>query len=119
MIKRKRKSENSSDHRRRWISALDLVVILDNVYRASLDKDIGFEDPRETLQSFLVRTNKMFRVYTEDVESGLWSCNLLSEKGKFRHPRGWSFDEFLLKILRGDTFNKDYNFIEGDKGSVI
>lgn len=102
----------------RWISALDLVVILDNVYQAAKEKDIGFEDSRETLSLFLFRMNRLIRLYTEDVESGLWSCNLLNEKGKFRHPRGWSFDEFLSRVLRGDTFNKDYNFIEGEKGSV-
>lgn len=113
-----RRSQNSTDKRMRWISALDLVVILDNVYRASLEKDIGFEDPRETLQSFLLRMNRNFRMYTEDVESGLWSCNLLSEKGKFRHPRGWTFDQFLERMLRGDKFNKAYNYIEGEKGSV-
>jgi hypothetical protein len=118
MIKRK-KSDNAVDTRIRWISVLELVVILDNVYEASKDKNIGFEDPRETLFSFLFRMNRAIRMYTEDLESGLWSCNLLAEKGKFRHPKGWSFDEFVSKMLRGDTFNKDYNYIEGDKGSVI
>lgn len=103
----------------RWISALDLVVILDNIFRAAQDKDIGFEDPRETLDSFVFRMNKALRLYTEDIESGLWSCNLLDEKGKFRHPKGWTFDQFLERILRGDKFNKDYNYIEGEKGSVI
>lgn len=116
---KRRKSANSQDHRMRWVTALDLVVMLDNVYQASQEKDIGFEDPRETLASFLFRLNKMMRLYTEDVESALWSCNLLNEKGKFRHPRGWTFDQFLEKLLRGDSFNKDYNYIEGEKGSVI
>lgn len=102
----------------RWIHILDLVIILDNVWQASKDRDIGFEDPREMLHNFLFRMNKQTRLYTEDIESGLWSCNLLNEKGKFRHPRGWTFDQFLIRLLRGDTFNKQYNYIEGEKGSV-
>lgn len=114
-----RKSNNSKDPRLRWITVLDLVVLLDNVFRAAKELDIGFEDPRETLEMFVSRMNKPIRVYTEDLESSLWSCNLLNEKLKFRHPKGIDFDEFLKRVLRGDTFNKDYNYIEGEKGSVL
>lgn len=118
-MQRLRKSEGSHDKRKRLISILDLVIILDNIYRAAKHKDIGFEDPRETMTSFIFRMDRKVSLYTEDIESGLWSCNLLNEKGKFRHPKDWTFEKFLEKMLSGDKFNKDYNYIEDGDGSVI
>lgn len=77
---------------------------------------MGFEDTKETLLSFTMRLNKYIKIHTDDLEVALWSCNLLNEKGKFRHPHKLTFDDFLKRALRGDSFNKEYNFIEGELG---
>lgn len=105
--------------KKRWVTVLDLVVLLDNVFLGAQDTEVGFEDCKETLKSFTMRLNEPIKIHTEDLETALWSANLLNEKKRFRHPQGISFDQFLTRVLRGDSFNKEYNFIEGEKGHEL
>lgn len=101
---------------RRWVRTFDFLVIVNNVLEGMKDKEIGCENPDEMPDRFLKRLNKFLRIYTDDLESALWSCNLLDEKGKFKHPDGVKFEPFIESALLGDRFNRAYNYIEGDKG---
>jgi hypothetical protein len=99
---------------RQWrrVRLLDLVTLLHNVYVGSEDIEVGFEDAQETLASLTLRLNKPVMLDPSLLESALWSCNLLDEKGKFWDAKGRPFDQFLKELLPHDRFNKQYNYLE-------
>lgn len=74
--------------------------------------EVGFEDANQTIEALCAKLNMKVTVRESDVESALWSCNLLSEKRRFWHPKGLTFDEFLSKLLPGASFDKMYNVIK-------
>lgn len=95
------------------LSLFDILVLLDNIYLGAKDKYIGFEDADRTMDELIRELNKRIAIPQPLVESALWSCNLLDEKGKFSHKKGLTFNQFLSRIIKkGKKFNKDYNVIE-------
>lgn len=96
----------------RMMRLLDVVTLLYNVHRGAQTDEVGFEDAMNTLEAVTRRLNKKTLVDPQVLESCLWSCNLLNERGQFWHPRGYTFDQFLKDILQGDEFDKDYNLIK-------
>lgn len=82
------------------LSAFELTVLLDNIYRGAALPSIGFEHTYETLDTFCSDKNqKMLKVDLEWVQDALWSCTQMEENGKFWHPKNTSYDGFLARIL--------------------
>lgn len=99
------------------IKVIDIMVLLDHVRLGASMPDVGFEDANQTYDSMLRKLNKVIALPVSDVESALWSANLLDERGKFSHPEGLTFDEFVSKLKKDtETFNKNYNFWESKDG---
>lgn len=100
----------------RNVSVGDLAILLYNVWKAANTEGVGFEDPKHTVDSFVRKLHKITNIHTEDLESALWCCNLLSEKNEFWHPRGVTCEDFIKNMLSytKSTFNKDYNYIEDE-----
>ena len=100
----------------RNIKALDLAILLFNVFLASKDTEaVGWHDPNNTLQTFVRRLNKPLRVTSHDLESALYCCNMLNEHGKFWHPFGKSCEKFAGELSSPHHFNPNYNFIQLEK----
>ncbi len=96
----------------RAISTLHLAILLDNLHRGAVSPNVGFEDAGQTLQQLTHKLDRHFNVYLSDLESALWSCNLMNENGAFWHPLDRTFDEFLRDVLPGEKFDKNYNFVK-------
>lgn len=94
------------------LSILELSILILNVALAAKDPDIGFCDADRTLEELLSSLNFTFPIQPDALESALWSCNILDEKGKFFHPFGGSFDNLLKRIGLLDRFDKRYNMIK-------
>lgn len=101
----------------RTVRLLDFVTLLDNIYRAAEDGEIGFEDAGDTIDTLTRKLNKKVLIDPGTLEGALWSCNLMDEKGKFWHPRYKTFDEWVKQLLGQDHFNKIYNLIEKKDGT--
>lgn len=102
----------------RAVNLFQAAVILSNLAIARKDKDVGFEDADRTYDEVIDAFTRggTVSVKQEVLESALWACNLLDERGKFFHPSGKSFDRFLKLLLsRQERFNRDLNFIEAIK----
>jgi len=99
------------------VDTLDLAVLLLHVHLAAKEPDIGYEDANHTLQFLTSRINKVTHVPREFLESALWSCNLMSEKGKFWHPRkGEDFSRFVKRLLpKSIEFDMFYNYMKEKK----
>lgn len=102
----------------RWrpVRLLDIAIMLLNSYKASNEPEIGYQDPIETLDSLSRRLNQKTMVDPRQIESMLWACNMLNEEGKFVHPSGMTFTDFIAKVAPGSEFNLDYNTIEWKDG---
>lgn len=99
------------------VRIVDLLVILDNIHRgAAMPKRVGFVDANQSIEELTRSLNRRVWVKVSDIESGLWSCNLLDEIKHFRDPVfKRTFQWFLKDILGpGETFNKFFNVIEDE-----
>jgi hypothetical protein len=77
------------------VGIYDLAVLLHNTWQAACDPDVGHEDCRMTAQDFLLRMQKRVPTHKDDVEHMLWAAQLLSEKGRFWHPRNAAMGDFV------------------------
>lgn len=100
----------------RSLRAIDLAVLLVNVYEAAKNKEVGFEDANETMDTLIAKMNKEFYIELSVLESALWSCNLLDEAKGFWHPKDMSFAEYVKKLFPKDTFDRIYNTLEEKHG---
>ena len=96
------------------LSALDILTLLINVHGASSNPYIGMEDAERALRDIYRELNFTVNVPRDLLESTLWACNMNNEAGKFQHPNGMTFKEFVNKVSKGHKFNLDYNVIEAD-----
>ena len=101
----------------RWrkLKLTDVLTLLFNILEGARNKEVGFEDTRETIETITRKLNKK-RVWIDPsvLESALWSCNLMNENEGFWDARGLSFDEFVKQILEpGEKFHRVYNTIDG------
>ncbi len=94
------------------ITALDAAVLLMHVMDGLADKDVGFEDADKTYEQVRNSLNRTFMLSKETIESALWACNLLNEKGKFKHPDGMSFEGFVSKMAPKKRFDVLRNILE-------
>lgn len=104
---------NAPDRRlTRIVTVLDLVVLLGNVCRGLADVSVGYEDVKLPVDTLVKHLNRPVKVWLNDLEPALWACNLLSEKGKFWHPKRASFDRWISTMLPYDNFDRLYNLVE-------
>lgn len=105
---------NPKTKSKKWHKArlFDLMVLIANVWMANEDQNIGFEDADQTINELTQKMNYEVWTKMEDIESALWACNLLDEKGKFWHPRKYGFEEFVKVLLGHRTFNRVYNLVD-------
>lgn len=98
------------------VRLLDLVTLLHNVHEGARYPEVGFEDARETLQSLSRKLGGATKVDPGALESALWSCNLMSESGRFWDSQGRTWDEFLRDVLGSPAkFNKQLNLIKDEE----
>ena len=117
MIKRKRVLVLDSDpyNIRVRMDAQDLSVILHNMWLAKTDPDIGFLDAQNLMNDVVGTFRKRFNVSKAHLESALWCCQMLHEKGKFWHPDGATFDQFLIRHGLNKAFNRKSCTVENEK----
>lgn len=97
----------------KYISVTDFAILLYNVFKGSQFYSIGFEDAQHTLDSYIKRFYfHQVKLKVSDIESALWSCNLLDEKNEFWHPRKKTFKSFCNEILNDSEFDLRYNYIK-------
>lgn len=104
------------------LSLLDIAVLLWHLYASSRDETIGYNDANVSMIAILKALNprrkKLLSIRT--LESALYCCNILDEQGRFWHPKGGSFDDFVKRIMVENaderSFNKTYNYFEEGKG---
>lgn len=87
-----------------------------NVLEAIANKEIGHQDEDKSLKEFIsFLRHKKFWLEPHELESALWACNILKERGELWMPEQVTFDEFVSNLLRFNPklrFNKDYNLLE-------
>lgn len=111
MIKRGYLSKTGG--RVRKVKLIDVVTLLHNIHVGAQTSEVGFEDARETITTITSRLSRSSAYLDPSlIESGLWSANLLNEKGKFWDPNGRTFEEFVREVLGRDGFDMFYNTIE-------
>ena len=93
------------------VGVLDLVTMLDHIYRGAKHPEVGFEDIDHTLQSISTSFDKELRMLRSDVESALWSANLLNDLGLFKHHKGYEFDYWVKKTFPKYRFDKGLNLL--------
>lgn len=93
------------------LSLYNLMILLYHVHKGAKTKDVGFEDANHSIRSLTKVLNHEVVVKKSEVESALWSCNLMAEQDLFWHPMGYDFDYFAKVALKGKEFNKKYNWI--------
>lgn len=102
----------------RWrnMKLLHMAVMIYHVQKAARDPEVGFLDADRTLAEMKKRLNRLIFLDPRVIESALWACNLLNEKGKFEGIGGMSFDEWLADCLPHGEFDKTYNLIKWKDG---
>lgn len=111
--------KENSIRSRKEVSLLDLATLSFNIERAALNPQIGFEDYDKTKKELLRGLERHTEISTRDLESALWSCNLLNEKGLFFSPTALTFQEFVKGFLDpGEMFDERYNYFRKVKRNV-
>lgn len=92
----------------------DLAVILFNLMKGWRDRQIGSEDAMRTYYSIRNNIDLQTKIPVELMESALWTCTMLDERGKFEHPDQLSYEAFLKKLFfkTNKKLNKKYNYLE-------
>jgi hypothetical protein len=96
----------------REVSLLDLSTLLFHLHFGARNERVGFEDAERTLAQVSAKLSHKVRVEKAVLESALWSSNLCDEIGKFVHPQGISFDEWMKQMFGTEKFNRAYNLLE-------
>lgn len=116
MIEIKRGFLSKKGRQWRSVRIMELAVLLFSVNRAANDPDVGFEDAAQTADGITRRLNLWRLIDPDIIESALCAANMLNEQGKFIHPSGLTFEQFVDKVLRGrGRFDTFYNLIEWSK----
>ena len=105
------------DNKTVHISSLQLVVLLHNFLAALNDPEIGMEDCENLPSLLLASMRKPLPINSNHLESILWACTMLEEKGKFWHPLGDNYKNYIksLEERLQAKFNKKYNYFEEDQ----
>jgi hypothetical protein len=101
------------------LSILDVATLLFHVHRGAQHPEVGFEDAERTIERLTRELfNKRVIVGRDQLQSALWSCNLLDEQKEFWSPHGEQFDKFVHRLLTTNMplqpiyFDKTYNLIK-------
>lgn len=109
---RRRAPKQLSDINYISIRPLDLALLIWNVREAAQDAEIGYEDADTSYEYFMANLNRAMPIKRQVLEAALWASNLLDEAGEFKHPGGYSFEQWLRKLLPpGVAFDRFYNLI--------
>ena len=83
------------------IKPLDMAVLLYHINVAAKDPEIGHVDADYSVTGLIVdMVKKPARIKVSKIESALYSCNMLAEKGKFWHPQDKPFTSFISDLER-------------------
>lgn len=96
----------------RQVRLFDLALLLHALHRAAEDEGVGHHDTHETVESIERKCNKEVFIEPRILEACLYAASMLNEQGKWWHPRGWTFEEWVKRVLGADTWNSVYNVIE-------
>lgn len=96
----------------RQVRLFDLALLLHSLYVAEQDELVGHHDTHETVDMMARRLNREIWVEPRQLEACLYAASMLNEQGKWAHPRGLGFAEWVAKVLGKDTWNAVYNVIE-------
>lgn len=81
----------------------DLAILWYNIMAAFKEEDLdGWQDINKSYDRFKYTFDRKVNVSVADLESALWSSNMMAERGKFWHPEGKNIREFVKKLLRDD-----------------
>lgn len=94
----------------RPISALDVTALLSNVLVAAQDRALGIEDAHRTAEQLVKELNVKLRLSESIIESALWACNMLNERGAFVSKDGSTFKELAKRIADKEVFDDQYNY---------
>jgi hypothetical protein len=95
------------------ITVSDIVTLIHNIKEGSKNNNVGYEDantPLAMLIKYLER--KPVYIRKDNLESALWSCNLMDEDGKFWDHSDRKFEEVLKSMHLHKRFNRQYNTVE-------
>lgn len=96
------------------VQAIDLGILYANLFLANADPEIGYEHANAPRKRFIKRINRIVRIRRADLESLLWSANMLFEKGKFFHPENKEFKKFVSSFQLGE-YDYDFNYFKDGK----
>ncbi len=96
-----------------YVSVLDLLTLTSAVRQAASNPEVGFEDADKTHKQLLLElgTERIIPLPHKKLESALWACNLLNERGEFSHPTGEKFEKWLDSMLDPNRFDLFRNTI--------
>ena len=98
------------------LKLVDAAVLLWNLLESARDPEIGYNDAHTTLRYMRYKFRWSVMLRRGIIENCLYACNMMAEKGKFVHPDGRTFEEFLTDIFRRHwKFNTKYNLLERDE----
>lgn len=98
-----------------FITLMEMCVLLVNILKClETERDIGWNHATKTFSDFYKVLSVRRWVSITTLESCLYCCNLLDERGKFWYPKNEvRFNRFLEKVSpQKMKFNKRYNYFE-------
>ena len=95
------------------ISPLEAVVLLHHV----VNSDDAENDADRTVAELVEEIDGYRRTISKSVmESALYCCNMMDEKGKFWHPQGLTFEKFIYHVIPSDLhYDRYYSQIYATK----
>lgn len=97
----------------RWRSVRlsDVVTLLYHVQAGAAHPEVGFEDAQHSISMLMQKLGKRVLLDPAAIESALWSCNLLNERGEFKDYQGRDFDRFVKDLLGPEDLNRTYHWL--------
>lgn len=97
-------------HKEVRVSLFNVMVLMYNLYLGLAEEEVGYEDAEQPLRDLEKSLDNFVYISLENLESLLWSSNLLDEIDKFNHPKGLTFRQFVRQLAPKNTrFDYTYN----------
>lgn len=94
----------------------DIVTFLLCVRTISKHRTLDLHDANQTVDQLMNKLDRKVLIGRDVLQSALYAASMLDEVGKFEHPLGLTFHEFVKGIVgRGKKFDKKYHLIVEDK----
>lgn len=94
------------------VTAMDLIVLLDHLFRGSVHPKVGHEHADKTFNQVVASLNRRVLIPLSAFEDAMWAVNMMHEAKEFRHPMGRTYENWVDKITRNKDFNVKYNWLE-------